>query len=179
MEDVGDLNRVKFYVCPSCGSIVQGMGGCQVVCCGKTVEPLEVVQADEVHSINVSQIEDDFYNWVNNHQCGSVAPDQDYLNCICKNQVKYMPLGWNKMPLGSSLPDEKLYLIHYNMFFKPWKYTNIMFDNYFWDIAKTTSYYKSMKEQQKNYSQDKKEQDQIAMQNLVKMAIDIAKAAKL
>ena len=123
-----------------------------------------------------NEIEDDFYNWVNNHQYGSVAPDQDYLNCICQDQVTYLPLGWNKMPIGSTLPDEELYLIHYNMFFKPWKYENIMFDKYFWDVAKTTSFYNFIKQQQQNYDQAKKEKDQVAMKNLIKMALDIAKA---
>ena len=123
-----------------------------------------------------NQIEDDFYNWVNNHQYGSVAPDQDYLNCICQDQVTYLPLGWNKMPLGSVLPDSEIYLIHYNMFFKPWKYENIMFEKYFWNIAKTTSFYKQIKQQQKNYDIEKKEHDKIAMENLIKMAIKIAKA---
>lgn len=121
-----------------------------------------------------NEIEDDFYNWVNNHQFGSVAPDQDYLNCICKNQVTYLPLGWNKMPICSELPDDKLYLIHYNMFFKPWKYENIMFDKYFWDIAKTTTFYDYIKNQQQSYTNEKKAEDQQAMQNLTKMAVEIA-----
>ena len=69
-----------------------------------------------------NDIENDFYRWVNSYDFGTVAPDQDYLNCISKNKVKYLELGWNKMPLGEVLPDEKLYLIHYNMFMNPWKY---------------------------------------------------------
>ena len=125
-----------------------------------------------------NEIEDDFYNWVNNLQFGSVAPDQDYLNCICKDQVTYMPLGWNKMPLGSDLPDEELHLIHYNMFFKPWKYENTMFDKYFWDVAKTTKFYDFIKSQQQNYTDEQKEHDKVALENLIKMAYDIANSDK-
>ena len=121
-----------------------------------------------------NDIENDFYRWVNSYDFGTVAPDQDYLNCISKNKVKYLELGWNKMPLGEVLPDEKLYLIHYNMFFKPWKYENTMFDTYFWDIAKTTSFYDFIKNKQQSYTDAQKEQDQVAAQNLLKLAVNIA-----
>lgn len=121
-------------------------------------------------------IEEDFYNWVNYQQYGYIAPDQDYLNCVCKNDVKYLPLGWNKMPLGEELTSEELHLVHFNMFFKPWKYENVMFEDYFWNVAKTTSYYKFLKQQQTSYSDNNKEKDQLALKNLIKMALNIANA---
>ena len=122
------------------------------------------------------EIEEDFYSWVNNYSTkfGSVAPDQDYLNCICKNKVKYLPLGWNKMPLGSTLEDKDLFLIHYNMFFKPWKYENTMFEEYFWNIAKQTSFYEFIKNQQQSYGEERKRNDALAIENLMKLAINIA-----
>ena len=121
-----------------------------------------------------NDIENDFYNWVNSYNFGTVAPDQDYLNCISKNKVKYLELGWNKMPLGQNLPDEKLYLIHYNMFFKPWKYENTMYGEYFWNIAKTTSFYNIIKNKQQAYTELQREQDRVAAQNLIKLAVNIA-----
>ena len=123
-----------------------------------------------------NEIEEDFYSWVNNYSTkfGSVAPDQDYLNCICKNKVKYLPLGWNKMPLGSTLEDKNLFLIHYNMFFKPWKYENTMFEEYFWKHAEQTSFYGFIKNQQQTYGEDRKSNDKLALENLLKVAINIA-----
>lgn len=121
-----------------------------------------------------NDIENDFYKWVNSYDFGTVAPDQDYLNCISKNKVKYLELGWNKMPIGQDLPDEKLHLIHYNMFFKPWKYEDVMFDKYFWDVAKTTSYYDFIKQKQQSYTDEQKENDQVAAQNLLKLAVNLA-----
>ena len=123
-----------------------------------------------------NEIEEDFYSWVNNYSTkfGSVAPDQDYLNCICKNKVKYLPLGWNKMPLGSTLEDKNLFLIHYNMFFKPWKYENTMFEEYFWKHAEQTSFYGFIKNQQQTYGEDRKNNDKLALENLLKVAINIA-----
>ena len=55
------MKRTKFYVCPHCGNIIQGAGDCQIVCCGNALAPAKVNQADDAHTIRVSEIEDDFY----------------------------------------------------------------------------------------------------------------------
>lgn len=77
-KEVGNMKRTKFYVCPDCGSIMHGTGSCQVVCCGKTVEALEIKQMDEEHGAMVSMIENDFYVEINHqmtkeHYIGFVA----------------------------------------------------------------------------------------------------------
>ena len=60
-EESGNMKRTKFYVCPHCGSFMQGTGNSQIVCCGKQIEPLKAVSADNEHTINVSEIEDDYF----------------------------------------------------------------------------------------------------------------------
>ena len=45
------------------------------------------------------------------------------------------------MPLGVDLPDEKLYLIHYNMLWKPWVFENINYAEVFWTYAKQCPMY--------------------------------------
>ncbi len=60
-EEAGNMKRTKFYVCPCCGSFMQGTGNSQVVCCGKQLEALKAVSADDEHLITASEIEDDFY----------------------------------------------------------------------------------------------------------------------
>ena len=61
LEEAGNMKRTKFYVCPCCGSFMQGTGSSQVVCCGKQLEALKAVSADDEHIINISEIEDDYY----------------------------------------------------------------------------------------------------------------------
>ena len=61
LESANNMKRTKFYVCPHCGSFLQGTGNGQVVCCGKQLEALTAVSADDEHTINVSEIEDNFY----------------------------------------------------------------------------------------------------------------------
>lgn len=78
LESANNMKRTKFYVCPHCGSFLQGTGNGQVVCCGKQLEALTAVSADDEHTINISEIEDDFYIEFNHemtkeHYIGFVA----------------------------------------------------------------------------------------------------------
>ena len=57
----GNIQRTKFFVCPCCGSFLQGIGNAQIVCCGKTLQPLQMNKADEIHTCTITEIENDFY----------------------------------------------------------------------------------------------------------------------
>lgn len=96
-----------------------------------------------------------------------VAPDQDYLNVLCKGKVKYLDLGWDKMPINAENFDEKnLKLIHYNLNLKPWKYDNIPYSDYFWKYAKKSLYYDVIMQIKNNFSQD---EDLIAKRNFERL----------
>ncbi len=77
-EETGNMKRTKFYVCPHCGSFMQGVGSSSVICCGKQLESLKINIPDDEHIIKVSEIEDDFYIELNHemtkeHYIGFVA----------------------------------------------------------------------------------------------------------
>ena len=77
-KETGNLGRTKFYVCPCCGSIMQGMGACQILCCGKLLEALQVQTPDKMHEFTIAEIEDDFYiefshEMTKEHSIGFVA----------------------------------------------------------------------------------------------------------
>lgn len=59
--EVGNMKRMKFYVCPDCGNILTASGGGELHCCGRRLEPLQVRSADEVHQAQVQEIEEDWY----------------------------------------------------------------------------------------------------------------------
>ncbi len=61
LESANNMKRTKFYVCPSCGSFMQGTGNSQIMCCGKKIEALKAVLTDDEHAISISEIEDDYY----------------------------------------------------------------------------------------------------------------------
>ena len=60
------------------------------------------------------------------------------------------------------------------MFMKPWKYENVLYENYFWNYAKQTSYYNFIKNAQQSYSNESKEKDRVGLENLLKLANNIA-----
>jgi len=59
--DNGNLKRIKFYVCPSCGNIINNTGNANISCCGRKLSPLIAKSTDEQHSLTVEEIEDEYY----------------------------------------------------------------------------------------------------------------------
>jgi len=59
--EVGNMKRVKFYVCPDCGNILTASGGGELHCCGRKLEPLKAQAADEAHLATVQEVEEDWY----------------------------------------------------------------------------------------------------------------------
>lgn len=60
-KEIGNMKKTKFYLCPECGSIMQGTGENRIICCGKQMNPLYAAQPDDEHNITVSELENDFY----------------------------------------------------------------------------------------------------------------------
>ncbi len=119
-------------------------------------------------------IEGKFLNMLLTYNPESVAPDQDYLNVLCYGSVKYLSAGWDRMPTAEIDYNGKLHLIHYNMFNKPWKYSDVMFEEYFWEYAKKTEYYDFLLNMRANYSDEQKKADASGGEILVKNALRIA-----
>ena len=60
-EEVGNMKRTQFYICPHCHGMMQGTGKGKIICCGKPVAPLQAQQADDRHGVRISSVEDDYY----------------------------------------------------------------------------------------------------------------------
>ena len=60
-QEVGNMRKLKFYVCPNCGSALFALGEAEVTCCGRRLQPLEAQQADEQHQPEASAVEDECY----------------------------------------------------------------------------------------------------------------------
>lgn len=61
LEEVGNMKKMKFYVCPHCGGFMHGMGESQLICCGKQLFPLKSQKMDDDHIITIEEIENDYY----------------------------------------------------------------------------------------------------------------------
>lgn len=66
-EDVTNTNkafnmlRMKLYVCPICGNVIQSAGEALISCCGIVLPALEAEPVDDEHRLRVERIEDEYY----------------------------------------------------------------------------------------------------------------------
>lgn len=118
------------------------------------------------------RIEEKFINIMNKYKF-EVAPDQDYLNYLCKDRIKYCEIGWNKTPFPAEInpfDDTKLKLIHYKLNFKPWHYDNVRYEKYFWQYAKNTPFYEQLVDMRKNFTEAEVAADEAGFIQLQKTA---------
>ena len=57
----GNMNKIKFYVCPQCNNLVTSTGEIDISCCGKKIEALSATKADDNHKLNIEPVEDELY----------------------------------------------------------------------------------------------------------------------
>ena len=56
-----NMRRMKFYVCPICGNIIQSTGEAVISCCGINLPALEAEPEDEAHHLIFEKVEDEYY----------------------------------------------------------------------------------------------------------------------
>ncbi len=131
-----------------------------------------LMNLDELRKV---QLEETFFYLFNNFDFKTIAPDQDFLNEICKGKVTYLEAGWDKMPIPEpDFKEEDLHLIHFNMFEKPCLYHDILFENHFWKYAKKTSAYERLLQRRDNYTDQDKENDKQGRINMLTQAKEIS-----
>jgi len=56
-----NMLRMKLYVCPICGNVVQATGEAVVSCCGIVLPPLEAEPEDDAHRLSIEGVDDEYY----------------------------------------------------------------------------------------------------------------------
>ncbi len=59
--DGGNMKKIKFYVCPTCGNVITSTGEADLSCCGRKLIALIAKPSDKNHNLKVETIEDDYY----------------------------------------------------------------------------------------------------------------------
>lgn len=60
--DIGNIDKVRFYVCPSCGNILVSTGSASIFCCGRKLEYiLPMADSSEDINITVEEMDMDYY----------------------------------------------------------------------------------------------------------------------
>ena len=142
------------------------------------IEPKQYINSGmlvmNLREMRKAKIEQKFIYLLEKYNLETAAPDQDYLNVLCKDRIKYIPENWDKMPdFGKRIPVEELHIIHYNMMRKPWHYADVPYSDIFWNYAKQTKFYNTLQEELKNYSEEQKQADMQGVKNLVNLTNNI------
>lgn len=67
--DIGKMNRIQFYVCPTCGNILTSTGAASIACCGRRLQPLAPIMATSEHDLHIEEIDDEYYATVEHEMC--------------------------------------------------------------------------------------------------------------
>ncbi|WP_139653786.1 helix-turn-helix domain-containing protein [Raoultibacter phocaeensis] len=59
-KDGGNMKRIRFYRCPTCGNVVTSTSAAEVSCCGRPLEQLEVKRSEKEHAISIEEVEDEY-----------------------------------------------------------------------------------------------------------------------
>ena len=102
-----------------------------------------------------------------------VAPDQDYANVILKGKIRHFGAEWNAEPREDLPINTKL--VHFNLFNKPWHYTDVPQEKIFWNAARGTGFYGDLKRQQESFDEEKQKAEREKVEALIKKAGKLSK----
>lgn len=108
-----------------------------------------------------------FLSLLNRFHFDSIAPDQDYLNAMCRGRIHYLPPSWDAMPNEAKPPMEHPSLVHFNLFSKPWCYDFIQYEELFWHHAKESGFFEEICAAKAAYSEEQKKADKACLALLV------------
>ena len=113
---------------------------------------------------------DRFLELMNRYGFDTVAPDQDYINVLCKDRILLLDGRWNTMPLRGVPEKEEVGIVHYNLNNKPWRFDNIPYGEHFWRYAETSPYYRTILRVREQYNEPSRHADEMKIKELLECA---------
>ena len=59
--DSGNIDKVRFYVCPTCGNILVSTGSASIFCCGRKLERITPKDTSNAPKITVEEMDTDYF----------------------------------------------------------------------------------------------------------------------
>ncbi len=104
-----------------------------------------------------------------------VTQDEDYLNILCRDHIRFLPQTWNSEVFGEMLDKpEDCNIVHYIMVEKPWHFPNCRLKDIFWSYAEQTEYYEDIRRVLDEYTDEQRAEDIASCDRLYQLAIDEA-----
>ena len=110
---------------------------------------------------------DHFMELLETYHFDCIAPDQDYLNEMGEGNILHLDPRWDAMPNENTEPIKNPGLIHYNLFFKPWHFKGVQYEDYFWQSAKETKFYDELKAELDNYTDEQRAADRQKLNHML------------
>lgn len=57
----GNMRKIKFYLCPTCGNALFAMDEAEISCCGRRLQPLHAHSGDEAHDVTAEDMDGETY----------------------------------------------------------------------------------------------------------------------
>ena len=117
-----------------------------------------------------------FMSWMQKYGFETVAPDQDYLNALCWDGIKYLDPSWDTMPSDAMPRIVAPQIIHFNLDTKPWLNEWAMYHDVFWEYALCCGYEKEIITRRDAFLKDSSMRDKYEndIAGLVKMAAELS-----
>lgn len=126
-------------------------------------------------SLRDKKFDEHFMNLLREYHFDSVAPDQDYINAICREKIHYLPPVWNTMPNGSGEKTDLPKLVHFNLYSKPWRRSGIQYEEEFWRYAESSGFIEEIKEEREKTHGESSDEDEMVLGILIERALSIMK----
>ncbi|MBA1393124.1 glycosyltransferase family 8 protein, partial [Lactobacillus sp. XV13L] len=110
---------------------------------------------------------DHFTTLLKKYHFDCIATDQDYLNEICDQRILHLDPKWDAMPNDHTAPLKAPSLVHYNLFFKPWHFAGVQYEQYFWASAKETQFYAELTAELVNYTEKQRANDRLKLERML------------
>ena len=102
-----------------------------------------------------------------------VTQDEDYLNIMFKDHVKFLPQTWNSEVFGNiEYSEEESNIIHYIMVAKPWHYKDCRYAGSFWRYASETEVYDELRAELDAYTDEQRQRDAESRDRLAALAAE-------
>ena len=119
-----------------------------------------------------------FLEMVSQYGLETVAPDQDYLNALCRYGIQYLDPEWNAMPSECMGLMDDPQIVHFNLGSKPWLNESVPYDELFWKYAALSGYEKEIRSRRRAFLQDTNAMKnyKAAIKKLIHMAARLTEA---
>jgi len=144
------------------------------------INPLEYINSGmlllDMRKLRELKLSENFLRLYNKYHLESLCPDQDYINVLCHDKIKLLDPGWNSMPSCSEAPVEHPKIVHYNLFEKPWHYSDVNYEEYFWEYVEKSEFRDRIHEVKDEFSEEDLASDGAHFNLMVERAEFLVKA---